>query len=214
MIEMKRKFLEDLGLEKEQIDKILDENSQDIGKAKGDLEDVQEKLKTAESEIETLKSQAKDRDDQLETLKNSTGDVESLKEQIQTLQNDNKTKDEAHAAEIKQLKIDSAVEKALSLAKVKNSVAVKALLKDMDKAELDEDGTIKGLSEQIEALQKSDAYLFEAKETKPALKGVEPGQGKDPDFKGLTKEQFNKMSYKEKVNLFNENKELYDSLAK
>lgn len=31
---MKRKFLEDMGLEKEQVDKILDENSQDIGKAR------------------------------------------------------------------------------------------------------------------------------------------------------------------------------------
>ena len=210
---MKRKFLEDLGLEKEQIDKILDENSQDIGKAKGDLEDVQEKLKTAESEIETLKDQVKERDDQLETLKKSTGDVESLKEQIQNLQNDNKVKDEAHAAEIKQLKIDSAVEKALSAAKVKNCTAVKALLKDLDKAELDEDGTIKGLSEQIDALQKSDAYLFESKESKGKLKGVEPGEGIDTDFKGLTKEQFNKMSYKEKVNLFNENRELYNSLT-
>ena len=211
---MKRKFLEDLGLEKEQIDKILDENSQDIGKAKGDLEDVQEKLKNAESEIETLKGQVKDRDGQLETLKNSTGDIDSLKEQIQNLQNDNKTKDEAHAAEIKKLKIDSAIEKALGLVKVKNSTAVKALLKDLDKAELAEDGTIKGLAEQIESLQKSDSYLFEAKETKSTIKGAEPGQSKDQDYKGLTKEQFNKMSYKEKVNLFNENKELYDSLSK
>ena len=31
---MQRKFLENLGLEKEAIDKILDENSADIGKAK------------------------------------------------------------------------------------------------------------------------------------------------------------------------------------
>ena len=39
---MKRKFLEDLGLEdKDTIDKILDENSSDIGKAKGELETVQ-----------------------------------------------------------------------------------------------------------------------------------------------------------------------------
>lgn len=210
---MKRKFLEDLGLEKEQIDKILDENSQDIGKAKGELEDVQQKLKAAEGEVETLRGQVRDRDNQLESLRTSTGDIDSLREQIETLQSDNRAKDEAHAAEIKRMRIDSAVERALGLAKVKNSVAVKALLKDLDKAELGEDGTIKGLAEQIEALQKSDAYLFEAKETKSTMKGVEPGQGKDPDFKGLTKEQFSRMSYKEKVNLFNENRELYDSLA-
>ena len=212
MIEMKRKFLEDLGLEKEQIDKILDENSQDIGKAKGDLEDVQEKLKTAESEIETLKGQVKDRDEQLETLKNSTGNVDELKNQIQKLQDDNKTKDETHAAEIKQLKIESAVDKAITGAKGKNVKAIKALL-NLDDAELSEDGTIKGLAEQLESLQKSETYLFEAKETKKAFKGAEPGQEKDPDFSGLTKEQFNKMSYKERMNLFSENKELYDSLT-
>lgn len=193
---MKRKFLEDLGLEKEQIDKILDENSQDIGKAKGDLESVQEKLKTAEGEIETLKNQVKDRDGQLETLKNSTGDVETLKQQIQTLQNENKSKDDAHAAEIKQLKIDAAIESALTGAKAKNNTAVKALLKDLDKAELDEDGTIKGLAEQIEALQKSDSYLFDAKETKKTkVKGAEPGEsGNDEGDGGV---DTSKMSYSE-----------------
>lgn len=211
---MKRKFLEDLGLEKEQIDKILDENSQDIGKAKGEFEDVQEKLKTAESEIGVLKGQVKDRDEQLETLKNSTDNVEDLKNQIQKLQDENKTKDEAHSAEIKKLKIDSAIEKALSSAKAKNSLAVKALLKDLESAELGEDGTIKGLSEQIESLRKSDSYLFESTEQKQTFKGINPGQSKEPDFSGLTKEQFNKMTYKEKVNLFNENRELYDSLTK
>lgn len=192
---MKRKFLEDLGLEKEQIDKILDENSQDIGKAKGDLEDVQGKLKTAEGEIETLKGQVKDRDNQLETLKNSTGDVEDLKKQIETLQADNKAKDDAHAAEIKQLKIDAAIESALTGAKAKNNTAVKALLKDLDKAELDEDGTIKGLAEQIEGLLKSDSYLFEAKETKKQVKGAAPGEsGNEDGGKGV---DTSKMSYSE-----------------
>ena len=163
----------------------------------------------------TAEALVKERDGQLETLKNSTGDVDSLKKQIEDLQADNKAKDEAHANEIKQLKINAAVEAALSGAKAKNSTAVKSLLKDLDKAELLEDGTIKGLAEQIEALQKSDEYLFEAKEPKAKFKGAEPGQGADPKLDGgLTKEQFNKMSYKDKVKLFNENKELYDSLSK
>ena len=162
----------------------------------------------------TAEALVKERDGQLETLKNSTGDVESLKQQIQTLQDDNKAKDEAHAAEIKQLKIDSAIESALTGAKAKNNLAVKALLKDLDKAEIGDDGLIKGLAEQIESLRKSDEYLFEAKEPKTKVKGAKLGEGADPEPKELTKEQFNKMSYKEKVNLFNEDKELYDSLSK
>ena len=147
---MKRKFLEDMGLTKEQVDSILDENSQDIGKAKGDLD-------TANQEIT------------------------SLREQIATLQADNKTKDETHAAEIKQLKIDSAVLTALTGAKAKNNTAVKALLKDLDKAEFAEDGTIKGLAEQIESLQKSDAYLFESKSFKPNVRGAKPGESGNED---------------------------------
>lgn len=162
----------------------------------------------------TAEALVKERDGQLETLKISTGDVESLRQQIETLQADNKAKDDAHAAEVKQLKIDNAIESALTGAKAKNNLAVRALLKDLDKAELLEDGTIKGLDEQISSLRKSDEYLFEPKEQKTKIKGAEPGQGADPKLDGLTKEQFNKMSYKEKVNLFNENKELYDSLSK
>ena len=178
---MKRKFLEDMGLEKEQVDKILDENSQDIGKAKGDLEKVQSDLVNANKEIETLKTQVADRDGQLESLKKSTGDVDSLKKQIETLQADNKSKDEAHVAEIKQLKVDSAVLTALTGAGAKNLTAAKALLKDLDKAELAEDGTIKGLAEQIAAIQKSDAYLFESKNSKLSVKGAKPGESGNED---------------------------------
>lgn len=179
---MKRKFLEDMGLEKEQVDKILDENSQDIGKAKGDSEKIQKDLDAANAEVKSLKGQISDRDKQLETLKNSTGDVEGMKQEIAKLQADNKAKDDAHAAEIKQLKIDAAIDSALTGAKAKNNTAVKALLKDLDKAELAEDGTIKGLAEQIEALQKSDAYLFDTTTKKQTqVKGAKPGESGNED---------------------------------
>ena len=147
------------------------------------------------NEKKKLELDVRDRDGQLETLRISTGDVESLKKQIADLQKDNKAKDDAHAAEIKQLKIDAAIESALTGAKAKNNTAVKALLKDLDKAELGEDGTIKGLAEQIEALQKSDSYLFEAKESKKKVKGAEPGEsGNEEGDQGV---DTSKMSYSE-----------------
>lgn len=168
-----------------------------------------DEVNTAKNTAEAL---VKERDGQLEALKNSTGDVEALKNQIEKLQADNQAKDEAHESEIKQLKINSAVDAALSSAKAKNSLAVKALLKDLDKAELLEDGTIKGLAEQIAALQKSDNYLFEAKESK-TMKGAKVGESND-GLPGVTKEQFSKMSYKDRMALYNEDKDLYDSLSK
>lgn len=190
-LKMKRKFLEDLGLEKEVIDKILDENSADIGKAKGEVDSIT-------SERDKLKTDLADRDKQLETLKNSTGDVEAMKKQIADLQAENKTKDETHAAEMKQLKVDAAVSSALSAAKAKNEKAVKALLElDPEKIELLDDGSIKGLDDQIKKLTESDdtKFLFDTSTKKTQMKGAKPGEtGKeDPD----TKVDVSKMSYEE-----------------
>lgn len=148
------------------------------------------------NEKKKLELDLRDRDSQLETLKNSTGDVEAMKQQIATLQADNQAKEKAHAAEIKQIKVDNAIESALAGAKAKNTVAVKALLKDLDKAQLAEDGSIKGLAEQIAAVQKSDPYLFqEVKQTKQNFKGFQPGASRDE--KPGTKVDMSKMSYEE-----------------
>lgn len=206
---MKREDFVKLGVEEELAKKLetasLEELKGFIPKARFD--EVNNAKNTAEALV-------KERDNQIEKLKNSTGDADSLRQQIQKLQDENKTKDEAHAAEIKKMKIDNAVTSALTLAKAKNPTAVRALLKDLDKAEIADDGTIKGLSEQLEALKKSDEYLFEPKESKTkTMKGAKVGDGSDTD-PTITKEQFNKMSYKERLNLYNDNKELYDELSK
>ena len=143
----------------------------------------------------TAEALVKERDGQIETLKKSAGDNEELKKQIEDLQKANKDAADAHAAEILQLKKDNAIEAALTGAKAKNILAVKALLKDLDKAELAEDGTIKGLAEQIEALQKSDSYLFEAKESTKKMKGAAPGEAGKDDGDG--KVDTSKMTYSE-----------------
>lgn len=193
---MKRKFLEDLGLEKEAIDKILDENSADIGKAKGEVGVLEDKVKNLDAELTATKAQVKERDGQLETLKKSSGDVEAMKAEITKLQGENKSKDEAHAKEIKTLKIESAVNAALTSAKALNAKAVRALLDlDMDKVEFDDAGSIKGLAEKIKTLQGADDSKFLFGETKQKMKGAEPGEpGKeDPD----TKVDTSKMTYTE-----------------
>ncbi len=205
---MKKEDFVKLGIDEETAKKLETASQEEL---KGYIPKARfDEVNTAKNTAEAL---VKERDGQIETLKNSAGDVTELKKQIETMQNDNKAKDEAYAAEIKKLKTDNAVKSALVNAKAKNEVAVMALLKDLDKAEFNDDGTIKGLDEQITAIKKSDAYLFETNEPKKTqVKGAVLGEPTDPDTKGLTKEQFNKMSYKDKLNLYNENKDLYDSL--
>lgn len=204
---MTRAELEALGLTKEQIDSVMGINGNDIEK-------VKTKLTEAEKEAESLKEQIKDRDKQLNDLKNSKEDLDGLKSQIETLQKDNKAKDEQYKAEIRNLKVSSAVDAALTGAKAKNHTAVKALLKDLDKAELLEDGTVKGLKEQIEALTKADdsKFLFDIETAPQTPKGATPASSPKASATGITKEQFNKMGYRERLDLFNNDPTTYNSL--
>ena len=127
---------------------------------------------------------------QLGALQKETGDVQSLKDKIQELQDNAKEAEKTHAAEIKTLKINNAVDSALSGAKALNNKAVKALL-NLENAELDEDGSVKGLAEQITALQKSDAYLFGSSK----MKGAKTGEsGNEDGDKGV---DISKMTYSE-----------------
>lgn len=192
---MNRDFLKELGIESEVIDKIMAQNGADIEKAKGSLRD-------AESERDSLRAQIAERDKQLDALKKSSGDAEELRKQIETLQADNK-----------KIKLDSAIDKALTLSKAKNAKAVRALL-NLDNAELADDGTIKGLDAQIKAIQKDNDYLFEIekKEDAPKITGATPSEGADGKPLKITKEQFAKMGYLEREKLYQEDKELYDSL--
>ena len=123
-----------------------------------------------------LEQAVADRDGQLEILKNSPDDVATLKATIETLQTDNANKATAHADAIKQLKMNAAVERAITGAKGKNAKAIKALLELTD-AEIGEDGSIKGLAEQMVTLQKAEdsKFLF-VTESKPQLKGATPGE--------------------------------------
>ena len=169
---MTKEILMKMGLTEEQATKVLEAHTTIInGKyiPKERFDEVNTKVKQLETSVS-------ERDKQLDDLKKSTGDVEALKNQIQTLQNDNKTKEEAYKVELSNLKKNNALDLALTGAKVKNSKAIKALLDD-GKIKLKDDGTLEGLTEQLEAIKKSDAYLFEETQTntKPSIpKGYVP----------------------------------------
>ncbi len=159
------------------------------------------------TERNTANDTIKERDTQLETLRKSTGNVEELQAKIETLQTENTQAAEKHAKEIKQLKIDSAVEGALMAAGAKNMKAVRALLDiDAEKVKVKEDGSLDGLSldEQIKKLQGAEDSKFMFNEVKKAkFKGTKPGDpGKnDPDTKVDPKD----MTYEELCAYMEEN---------
>ena len=97
----------------------------------------------------------------LEELKGKAGLSDEYKAQIDKLKDEAKKAEEAHKATITQMKRDSAIESALTSAKARNTKAVRALL-DEGKLVLNDDGTLSGIKEQIEAVKKDNAFLFDS----------------------------------------------------
>ena len=195
---MKKEELVKLGLTEEDADKVAKASEEELKGfvPKSRFDEVNEAKKHAEESV-------KERDKQIEGLKSSAGDAEKLKQQIDELQQANKEKDSNHALEIKKLKIDNAVDSALNAAKAKNLKAVRALL-DLDKAELDENGNVKGLAEQIKKLSEADdsKFMFESS-GKPKMKGAKTGEDGIDDNDG--KPDTSKMSYDELCQYLSEN---------
>lgn len=195
---MNKEQLIELGLTEEQADKVVEGFGKMIPKSRFDDKN---------EEVKDLRQQLTDRDVQLRDLEQKATGNEDLQKQIQTLRDQNKATVADYEEKLKQKDFDFKLESALRDAKSKNPKAVKALL-NMENIKLDGDKLL-GLDEQLEGLKKSDDYLF----VSDGLKGKTPHQGGSGGANTLTKEQFQAMTYTEKVNLYNENKELYEKLS-
>lgn len=144
---MKRDFLKGLGIEdKDIIDKILDENSTDIGKAKGELETLKNKVADLENDIKT-------KDDTIAQLQTEANKVEGLNQQISQLQTDKTNLETELNTKVSEITRDHEIENKIRDKKGLNVKAIKALL---DKE--------KDIDEQLDELAKAEdsAMLFGA----------------------------------------------------
>lgn len=66
--------------------------------------------------------------------------------------------------ELAKVKLNGAIDNVLTSSKVRNTKAFKALL-NMDQIKLDEDGQVMGLDDQLNAIRKTDPYLFDEGQT-------------------------------------------------
>lgn len=152
--------------------------------------EVNEAKKAAEALIS-------ERDKQIEGLKKSTGDSEALKAQIEKLQSENKAAKEKYEADIKTLKINNAIDSALTKAGAKNMKAVRALL-DMEKITIEGD-EVKGIDDQIKGLSTAEdsSFLFNVVDN-----GTKTPKGmKSPEGAGKPagKKSYSEMTYTERV---------------
>lgn len=151
---MKRDFLKNLGIEdKDLIDKILDENSLDIGRAKAELETYKTKVTDLENDLKTKNTR-------IEELEKSTTNAKTLQDRITQLEADNAKLTTDMDTKVNALQKTHAIENGVRDAKARNSKAVIAQL-DLEKITF-ENGVLSGLTEQLEALKTGEdtSFLF------------------------------------------------------
>lgn len=197
---MTKEQLQALNLTEEQINAIIE----DYGKnyvSKAQFNEKNDAYKQAKQEIENLTND-------ISTLSEANKANEALQSQIKELQDAATQREADYNENIKNMKIDTAITKALSKSGAMNETILTGLL-DRTKIAIGEDNTITGIQEQITALKESDPYLFK----QDSIKGVVPGDATPKTHDGITKEQFNKMSYLDRVQLQESNPDLYSELS-
>lgn len=136
----------------------------------------EDKYSNSLMEIKNLKEQIGTRDSQLKELREL--EPEKMKGRIVELESENEKTKYQYENEIKQLKLNNIVELALRDSKAKNVKAVKSLLDiDYENVNINDKGSIDGLTEKINAIIESDPYLFSIDDSKSKFNGIEPENG-------------------------------------
>ena len=164
------------------------------GKLKTDHEGVTKQLGEANSLIEELKKSNKGN----EGLQQKITDYEGQVAQLQ--------------AELEQTKLDSAIKVELLSAKALDVDYLTFKLREKGELALDEQGKIKGWDDKLAGLKTQFPTQFEGEGSKKYQEHRLPEQGGGDG--SVTKEDFAKMGYQDRLKLFNENPETYAELAK
>lgn len=153
----------------------------------------------------------------------STKLIEDLKkgnagnEELQTKITDYEKKVKDLESELENTKIDSAIKVALLGAKVKDvDYLVYKLKEKNEKFTLDDKGNVKHLDSMISELETQFPTQFEGKADKKNKDGeiIENNLPEGEKNKTVTKDQFMKMGYSERLKLKKENPDLYTQLTK
>lgn len=163
---MERKFLEDLGIAADLVDKIIDEHGKNINALKAQRD-------TYKSQLDTTKAE----------LKKFDGiNVEDLRGQITKLQTDLSAKEKEVAERISDIEFNSALEKAIKAAGGRNAKAITALIGDTKslKASKNQEADIKAA---LEAVKKDNDYLFESVKPPYVVSSTSGAGRSNPDDK-------------------------------
>lgn len=196
---MTKEELLELGLSEEQITGVFKLNGLAI-------EGLKSTNSVLEKENEQLKGQITEANEKIEGFKKL--DIETIKKEAEEYKTKFEKANSENEEVLNQVKLEFDIEKAILKSGARNEKAVKSLL---DIEELKTSKSFKDdLEKQIKTLQEKESYLF--KSENPRMKVV--GKSNGTLEGGITKEQFDKMSYAERVDLKKKDGNLYNELIK
>lgn len=202
---MKREFLEGLGLEKDIIDKVMSEHGKGISDIK--------------TEIDGLKSQITEKDGKIANYVTTVADLEtkaSGNKEIQDELDKLKTKiaeDETKKSAAEQDKIlTTNIEAVFGDKKFINDYTKNAIVTDIKTGLKDPVNAGKSANDIFESLTKDKNGIFVNPNTPPNMPKPNPNPN-IPNAGTVTKEQFDKMGYKDKVKMKTESPDQYDALS-
>lgn len=197
---MKREFLKGLGLEDTVIDQIMDENGKDINK-------INEKVKTLEAEVNNTKELLTNANKEIDSYKSM--DIDAIKQSAEDYKNKFETVEKEYQAKISQMEYDNKLDKYVDGLNLKNDIYKNAVISQIKEKELKFDGdTLLGGEELVNGFKEKYAEAFVDTKPKPTFVDSTPGS----QTTQITKDTFKKMSYQNKLKLYNEDKALYEKL--
>lgn len=190
---MKRSFLEDLGLTKDVIDKIIDENGSDIENAKSAAaKKFDSERETLQGQIEDLKMQVTQRDADLSdiqkqlTAANENADkLAEAQKSLSSLQKKYETETKAWEAKNAQQAYEFAVREKANTLKFSSEAAKREFIRDAIAKDFKmEQNNLLGFDDYVNIYKESDPGAFAVeKEPEPSKADPEPAPEPEPPKK-------------------------------
>lgn len=195
-----REFLKGLDLEKEVIDKIMAE----VGKEKTADKDLIEDLKKSKNDLE---SKIKTYEEKITELNSKAEDSTKIQKELDDLKQSIASENEKRQAEEKDKTITANILNAINDKKFVNDYTKNSIVSEIKTALSDDKNAGKSIKDLFDDITKDKEGLFENPNKPAELPPVN-----DNVFNGVDKVAFEKMGYKERLNLKAENPDLFEKL--
>ena len=201
-----REYLKSLEIEegktlsKEVIDKIMTEYGKQVNATKGDYQELKD-------ENENLSKKIKKYEDKITELNSKVEENSTAKQELDELKTSIEEEKSKREADEKDKNITNNILKAIEDKKFVNDYTKNSIVSEVKTALSDEKNVGKSIKDLFEEITKDKEGIFDNPNKPADMAGTNENA-----FGSIDKEAFDKMGYKERIELKSENPELFEKL--